>query len=189
MRRRGRVALLIALGAVATATAVVLGAPRWLSIEDPLRPCPAIVVLNGDTPSRVDEGARLHRTNAAAEVWLTDDPASADDHGDAGTRWNARRLVDLGVPPAAIHVVPGAARGTRAELEAVRAELARRRFECAVIVTSPLHTRRVKTTWARHVESSPQAVVRAAPGASYVGWAQVRKELIGSLMAFVGRAP
>jgi hypothetical protein len=44
-------------------------------------------------------------------------------------------------------------------------------------------------TWQRHVGSSPQLVVRQSPGGNYVGWTEVRKELVGSLMALVGFAP
>jgi uncharacterized SAM-binding protein YcdF (DUF218 family) len=189
MRRRRHYAFIVAIGLVAGGSALFLAAPRWLSVEDPLRDCPTIVVLNGDTPSRAEEGARLHHAGGGREVWLTDDPLSGDRQGDAGTRGNARRLVELGVPPGSIHVVPGTARGTRAELEAVAAELGRRRFDCAVIVTSPLHTRRVKITWQRHVGSSPQLVVRPSSGGNYVGWGKVRKELAGSLMALAGFAP
>ena len=131
--------LVVAILVVAAGAAVWLGAPRWVSIEDPLRDCPTVVVLNGDFPFRADEGARLHRAGRAREVWLTDDPSSADQHGDAGTRSNARRLVERGVPAPSIHVVRGAARGTRAELLAVAEELRRRRFDCAVLVTSAVH--------------------------------------------------
>src|SRR5687768_6353289 len=104
MRRRRHYAFIVAIGIVAGGTALSLGAPRWLSVQDPLRDCPAIVVLNGDTPSRAEEGARLHHAGGGREVWLTDDPSSGDRQGDAGTRWNARRLVEFGVPAGSIHV-------------------------------------------------------------------------------------
>ena len=189
MRRLRPYAFSVSLGIIAGGSALFLAAPRWLSVEDPLRDCPTIVVLNGDTPSRAEEVARLHHAGGGREVWLTDDPLSGDRQGDAGTRGNARRLVELGVPAGSIHVVPGVARGTRAELQAVAAELGRRRFDCAVIVTSPLHTRRVKITWQRHVGSPRQVVVRQSSGGNYVGWGKVRKELAGSLMALAGFAP
>lgn len=127
--------------------------PLWLSPEDSVRPCGAIVVLNGDPFSRADEAARLYHGRYAAEVWLTDDPKSSDAQGDVGSRSNTRRLVAARVTEAAILHVPGDATNTRAELQAIGAELRRRGMACGIDVTSPLHARRVKLTWTRRVKS------------------------------------
>jgi uncharacterized SAM-binding protein YcdF (DUF218 family) len=178
MRRWSAYAVAVA-AAVVVAGMAFLTAPNWLPVQDPLRECPALVVLNGDPPFRVEEGARLYHEGRGREVWLTDDPASGDQMGDAGTRWNARRLVDLGVPGASIHIVPGAARGTRAELEAIGAELVRRGFDCTIVVTSPLHTRRAKLTWRRYIGTSPHMVVRHPSDSNYVGWDSVWREVRG----------
>jgi uncharacterized SAM-binding protein YcdF (DUF218 family) len=181
---------------LALAAVLLLGPPAawggalggWLAIEDPVERCPAIVVLNGDQPARVDEAARLHHAGVGREIWLTSDPRSGDASiADAGTRSNAARLLAHGgIAPAAIHMVPGAATGTRAELEAVASELRRRTLFCAVLVTSPLHGRRVKLTWQRIVGASPRAVVRHAPGAGHAGWWAEAKELGGTVLAWIG---
>ena len=183
--RSGRRAVAGALVLVLVGAAAWLGVPRWLSVEDALAPCPAIVVLNGDTPARADEAARLYHAQAGSEVWLTDDPNSSDPAGDAGSRSNTAHLGARGVLAQAIRRVPGRARGTRAELEAVGAELQRRGLSCAIAITSPLHARRVKLTWDRRV-GSPQLIVRHAPGANYIGWDNAARELGLSMLVVAG---
>ena len=190
--RRHRGALFAALVvAVFLGTSGIAGAgalEKWLAVEDPVEPCSVVAVLNGDPPARVDEAARLYHMGVGRQIWLTSDPRSGgSDAGDAGTAWNlARLLAHGGIPRAAIELVPGAASGTRAELEAIAAELRRRTLTCAVVVTSPLHARRVKATWQRVAGTSPRAVVRHAPDASYRGWIVELKELGGTVLAWTG---
>ena len=171
------------------AGAVAVTAWRW-PVEDPLHGCPAIIVLNGDQPARVNEAARLLRLGVGREVWFTDDPAS---HGrqavDAGTRSNLQRLLDRGVPEASIRIVPGSARRTREELRLIAAELTRRRVECAVAVTSPIHTRRVRLLWKRDVGPAPVLLVRGAPDAGYTGTLATLREMIATLAVATGTAP
>jgi uncharacterized SAM-binding protein YcdF (DUF218 family) len=181
-----RVTLIVAAGSGILVSALFATAPRWLPVQDSLQECTTVVVLNGDPPFRVEEAADIYRAIHAREIWLTADPASGDRRGDAGTRWNARGLVELGVPSAAIHVVPGAARGTRAELAAVAAELARLHRPCAVAVTSPLHTRRAKMTWRRDVGVSPQLIMRHPSGSNYVSRQQAGQELLGIARMLAG---
>ena len=159
---------------------------KWLAVEDPLEPCQALIVLNGEHPGRAEEAVRLFRAGVGREVWLTDDPKSAGADGDAGTRSNRTHLVQHGVPAAAIHVVPGAATGTRAELHAVAAELRRRALPCAVLVTSPLHVRRVRVTWQRVAGAAPRAIVRATTSHDYSGWRKEAAELALTLLAVIG---
>ncbi len=144
-----------------------------------------MVILNGDQPARALEAARLYRAGVAPEVWLTSDPRSARAGEDAGTRSNVARLTANGVPRAAIHFVPGAATSTRAELEAIAAELRRGRVPCAILVTSGVHGRRVRITWDRVVGDSPRALVRRAPGGGYAGWRADLKELAGIVAAWL----
>jgi uncharacterized SAM-binding protein YcdF (DUF218 family) len=183
--RSGRRAVAVALVLVLVGAAAWLGVPRWLSVEDALEPCPVVVVLNGDPPARADEGARLYHARVSSEVWLTDDPNSSDLAGDAGSRWNTAHLGEQGVPAQAIRRVPGSARGTRAEMEAVGAELRRRQIACAIAITSPLHARRVRLTWDRHV-GAPRLIVRHASGANYVGWDKAAREFVGALLVIAG---
>ena len=178
--------LAVVLGSAVSAAASPLG--DWIAVQDPLEPCPVTAVLNGDEPARVDEAARLYRAGFGEEIWLTNDPRSGNrEVADAGTQSNARRLVEAGrLPARALQILAGTATSTRAELAIIAAELRRRGLPCAVIVTSPLHARRVKATWVQIAGGAPRAVVRHAPGAGYVGWWIELKELGGTMLARVG---
>jgi uncharacterized SAM-binding protein YcdF (DUF218 family) len=156
------------------------------AVNDRVEACGPLVVLNGDHPARAHEAARLFREGVGREVWLTSDPHSSDSHGDAGTRSNATTLTADGVPSTAIHTIPGAARGTRAEIAAVAEELRRQDVPCAIVVTSPVHARRVRVTWQRVVGASPRAVIRHAPGAAYAGWYAQARELGATFFAWIG---
>jgi hypothetical protein len=167
------------------AVAAWFGAPAWLTYEDALARCPVVVALNGDPFARADTAALLYHEGFANEVWLTDDPKSSDAQGDAGSASNTRRLLALSVPEQVIRRVPGAAVNTRAEMELIGVELRRRRLACGIAVTSPLHGRRVRLTWDRHVKS-PALVVRYAAGANYVERAKVLRELGASMAVIAG---
>jgi uncharacterized SAM-binding protein YcdF (DUF218 family) len=181
-------AILVIAVVLGNAPAAASPLAAWLAVQDPLEPCPVTAVLNGDEPARVDEAARLYHAGIGREVWLTSDPRSGNQEvTDAGTQSNLRRLIEAGgIPARAIHILPGPATGTHAELAILAAEVRRRDLPCVVIVTSPLHARRVKATWARIAGGAPRAVVRHARGAGYVGWWIELKELGGTLLARIG---
>lgn len=164
----------------------VLGVASWLVLPDSLAPCPALVILNGDFPARVDEASRLYHAGVAREVWLTNDPQSADSRGDAGTASNIERLTATGVPATAIRIVPGEALGTRRELVAVGVELRRRALPCAIVVTSPAHGARVKVTWWKLVGATPGLLVRHAPGGTYTGWRVIGREAVFTVATLLG---
>ena len=183
-----RRALVLAAAVVVLGVTTFLAAPYWLTPEDPLERCAALVVLNGDQPVRADEAARLYQAASAPEVWLTSDPRNRGRGGesDAGTVSNMRRLLRHGVPRAAIRELPGAAIGTRAELAIVLAEAQRYRAGCVIVVTSPLHARRVKLTWRHEAGGATRLVVRHAPDAGYTGWTYEAQELVLSGRALLG---
>ena len=178
------VALVAAIVLIVASSASASVVTDWLAAENPLERCPTLVVLNGEHPGRADEAARLYRAGYGREVWLTDDPKSSAADGDAGTHSNRTYLLAHGVPGAAIRVVPGAATSTRAELEAVGSELRRRGGACVLIVTSPLHVRRVRVTWRRVIGEAPRAIVRGATATEYRA---TPKELALTFFALIGR--
>jgi uncharacterized SAM-binding protein YcdF (DUF218 family) len=188
MIRRARVTALVGLGALALLGAGML----WLAREDALAPCPVIAALNGDQPARVDEAARLHSAasgpgGVAPAIWLTNDPRSGNaDTVDAGTDSNVKRLLALGIPRAAIEILPGAAINTHAELEIIRHAAEGRGASCVIVVTSPWHVARVKATWLRTTGTTPRLVVRRAPGAQPVTWWAAAKQVGGTLAALIG---
>jgi uncharacterized SAM-binding protein YcdF (DUF218 family) len=170
-----------------TAPAASAGvASEWLAREDPLERCPALVVLSADHPGRADEAVRLYRDGFGMEVWLADDPRTAPE-GDAGIGTTRRRLVALGVPAPAIHRVTGAATSTRAELASIAAEMRRRAIPCAVLVTAPLHLRRVRVTWQHLGPGTPRAVIRATATQEHRARRNEPAELALTLFAMFGR--
>jgi uncharacterized SAM-binding protein YcdF (DUF218 family) len=94
----------------------------------------------------------------------------------------------LGVPGDAVHILPGAATGTRAELRLVREETRRRGLEDIIVVTSRLHTRRVLETWRAQGGPSPPLLLRYTPPGAYEGRATIWREVLGALAARLGLA-
>jgi hypothetical protein len=169
------------------AAGTLVAASFWLEREDDLRRCPAIAVLNGDQPARVDTAADIARSGYSDEVWLTNDPRSGTATvPDAGTESNALRLASRGVAPAAIRVLSGAARGTRAELQLIGDQARGRSLACTIIVTSPAHVARVRVLWRTIPEPKPTVVIRHASNPGYAGGGVRARELAFFAAALVG---
>jgi uncharacterized SAM-binding protein YcdF (DUF218 family) len=140
---------------------------HWLVVEDPLEKCQAIVVLSGRMPFRALEAAKLYRQGYASEVWLTHStgpgatleamqiPFVGEDS------YNLRVLVHEGVPQSAIHIIEPPIVNTADELAAVDAELQKQNGSTVIIVTSKVHTRRVRILWRKISTGHSRAVIRA----------------------------
>lgn len=157
-RRVRRIVVLLAsvIGVTALLIAAFPAIGVWLVVADPLAPSDAIFVLEGRTPSREVEAAALYHRGLAPVVGLSHprDPQELARRLArlASIQEFARAvLVGLGVPDRAILRLQPEVRNTVEEL-AVIAETARvRGFRRVILVTSPSHTRRVRTIWnARH---------------------------------------
>lgn len=164
-----RIAALIVLIVVCAASVVAFrGVGRWLIREDPLSPADVIVVLSGSMPSRAEEAARLYRLGDAHEVWVSQPAAPTSELASMGIRYlgedyfNSQVLIHSGVPEAALHVFPEPIVDTQEEVKEIAAEMRREGKASVIIVTSPQHTRRVKTLWCKIVGENPRAIVRAA---------------------------
>jgi uncharacterized SAM-binding protein YcdF (DUF218 family) len=114
----------------------------WLIVTDPLKHARAIVVLSGQFPYRAMGAADLYHQGWAPEVWITTGYDPAAD----------RTLAHLGI--AYTH------EWEYDEVREVAATLRQTRANYVIIVTSPLHTRRVRTIWHLLVGDRPQAIVR-----------------------------
>ena len=95
------------------------------------------------------------------------DPRGADEafaspgiHHVTEEEYDTQALERLGVPCSAIRVLDLPTTNTKNEFEVLREELRRKGGDKVILVTSPVHTRRVKAIWARVVGSHPQAIVR-----------------------------
>lgn len=148
--RAARVLLGVVLGGALAAA--VLGAGRPLVATDPLPAhADAIVIMAGSIPDRVLEAADLYHAGIAPRVVVTRErlrrgewrlrergvrlPESAE-HTQAA-------LVALGVPAAAVVVLPRRTRSTDSEARTI-ARWACARTRSLVVVTSRYHSRRAR---------------------------------------------
>jgi uncharacterized SAM-binding protein YcdF (DUF218 family) len=171
VKRLGR-RLLIVLAVLAVLTGAAFWAfrnlGRWLVVDDTLQPARAIVVLTGLIPYRAMEAAEIYRQGWAPEVWLfQDDPSGANDaftilgiHHVTEEEYDQQVLERLGVPKAAIRLLDPPATNTENEFDLLREELRRQGGDRVILVTSPVHTRRVKAIWRIVIGNQPQAIVR-----------------------------
>lgn len=201
-RRRSAVTLLAVLALLAAAATVAFcGIGRWLIVQDPLEPADAIAVLTGGMPYRVMEAARIYKQGLAPEIWLTAPLGPGEELRELGVEYrgeevyNAEILQKLGVPAGSIRVLNEPIVDTEDEVRVISNELRRTRKKCVILVTSPPHTRRVRTLWKELVGTRPQMVVRAAPEDPYDAnhwWRNTRdalsvvRETLGLLNAWAG---
>jgi len=160
--------------AVLTATGV-RGIGRWLVVDDPLARSEAIVVMGGRPPFRAMEAAEIYRQGWAPEVWLTRPLEVSSDTAfrkldiEIPTEevYNQRALERLGVPASAIRVIPGRAQNTAQEVRIVADELKRRGGQRVILVTSEVHSRRVRATWRALIGRNPDGLVRYTTAEPY----------------------
>ena len=168
--RRGRVLALIAAVGCGLILGIVIffGIGRWLVVEDPLVKVRAIAVLSGAMPVRAIEAAKLYREGYAPEIWLTHPVEPAATLGEMGIPYageddyNARVLVHEGVPASAIRVIEPPIVNTADEIAALAGALSNEKDRSVIIVTSKVHTRRVRLLWQRIGSGRGRAIVRAA---------------------------
>jgi uncharacterized SAM-binding protein YcdF (DUF218 family) len=148
--------LLLLVAALAGATfGLMAGLPalgRWLVVADPLVPSDVIVVVAGAPPAREVEAAALYQRRLAPLVVLSRArerntvarQLARLPHGQAVA---SEILVTLGVPERAILRLDREVENSVEELAHV-AEVSRARgFRRIILVSSPPHTRRLRTIW------------------------------------------
>ena len=169
LRRGGVLALIATVGCgLILGILLFLGVGRWLVVEDPLVKARAIAVLSGAMPIRAIEAAKLYREGYAPEIWLTHPAEPAATLGEMGIPYageddyNARVLVHEGVPASAIRVIEPPIVNTADEIAALAGALESEKDRSIIIVTSKVHTRRVRLLWQRLGSGRGRARVRAA---------------------------
>jgi uncharacterized SAM-binding protein YcdF (DUF218 family) len=196
--RRAVLIILAALLVAGVAATRELG--RWLVVQDPLERSGAIVVLSGGMPYRAMEGAKIYMEGIAPQVWLTRSlgpPELEELHIDYESEetYNRKILISEGVPDSAIRVLDPIITNTVDEERAVFAEMRRSGVGRVIIVTSPPHTRRVRTLWRKLAPSGLEAIVRASSTDHYDAnhwWRNTRdaldvvREVLGLLNAWAG---
>lgn len=175
----------------------------WLVSEDPLQKADAIAVLSGAMPLRVLEAAKLYREGYAPRVWLTHPDGPGEELKSLGIpytgedAYNQQILEHQGVPAGAIETLDPSIRNTADEIAAISDFLAHSasQTQTVIIVTSKVHTRRVRILWRRLAPRQLHAIIRGAsddPFRPNHWWAtttdalDVVRELLGTLNAWAG---
>ena len=174
---------------------------RWLVAEDPLEKASAIAVLSGRMPSRALEAARIYREGYASEIWLTRtiEPGASLQAlfvpftGEEA--YDRMVLMRKGVPESSIRVLDPPIVNTADEMLAIGQALSKENERTVIIVTSKVHTRRVKALWKRLSSADGHAIVRGVSDDGFDPahwWANsadaldVVREALGLLNAWAG---
>jgi len=166
--RRGFLLFLIAL-LVFAGVLVFRGLGRWLVRPDAPAHAGAIVILSGGMPYRAEQAAVIYRAGDAPEVWITRPRSAGEELQEMGIHYvgeedyNRQILLHAGVPDQAIQVLPDGIFDTADELTEVARQLRRENKSSVLIVTSPEHTRRVRTLWHLLAEKNEAAIVCESP--------------------------
>jgi uncharacterized SAM-binding protein YcdF (DUF218 family) len=200
-RHRRWVLLPILLLAFSISAIAFRDAGYWLVREDPLQKGDVIVVLSGGLPYRANGAANIFKSGYAPEVWVSRPEGPQQDLAVLGVHfvgeeeYNREILIRQGVPDSAIEILPDIIINTQQEVSEISREMRRTGKHTAIIVTSPEHTRRVKTLWAKLVGDDPRLIVRSAPGDPfdpYRWWGNTRdalavvREFLGLLNLWAG---
>jgi uncharacterized SAM-binding protein YcdF (DUF218 family) len=144
-----------------------LQAGNFLVREDPPEKATAVVVLSGGLPDRALGAAAIFRAGFAREVWLTQpvQPGAAMEELKlpyAGEQEYSRMvLIARGVPAADIRILRDKINNTEDELRDVAHEMDSHPGSIVIVVTSKVHTRRVRSLWKRVGNPRGRIVVRA----------------------------
>ncbi len=174
---------------------------RWLIIADPLDHAGAIVVLSGGMPARALEAAKIYQQGMAPQVWITrplnpgEALAKMNIAFTGEENYSRAILIHEGVPESAIKILAPVIVSTEEEVRAVLAEAQSARASRVILVTSPPHTRRVRTLWRKLAPAGLHAIVRPASTSEYDPdhwWRTTRdalaveRETLGLLNAWAG---
>jgi uncharacterized SAM-binding protein YcdF (DUF218 family) len=199
---RRRVAVAVAI-LVLLAGFAIARAGTALTVADPLQKADALVVIGGRVPFRAIRTAALFKDGVAPEVWLTMGYRNAAEveMERLGVRptlehvYSQQVLERLGVPTAAIHVIPVRNNNTATEMRTIASYARQRKVARVVLVTSDYHSRRVRTLWRKLVGTSPEAIVQYTDAEPFDerrwfadaadGWT-VSREWFGLLNAWLG---
>lgn len=203
MRRRRllgiiAVVLLLAVAGWVIHEPVLRAVARALIVEDALADADALVVVAGGAPFRERAVADLFKQGWAPRVIVSRpvNPAPVAALVEMGVRpldvqgESQAALLRFGVPAAALVTIKQPAQITEDELALVREEARSRGWHRLILVSSPEHTRRVKTIWYRRGSNGVGAIVRASPYGNFPrdGWWRERRMAERVLHEYLGLA-
>jgi len=199
--RRATIVALSLLAFALLAWAVHAPVLRWLasnlSIEDALAEADAIVVVAGRTPFRERGAADLYRQGWAPRVLISrpTNPDTVEALVALGVRpldfqaESQQALLRFGVPAGALVMLTEPVRITEDELAVVKREAQARGWRRLIVVSTPEHTRRVKTIWYRGGSGDVEAIVRGTPyGTPEGSWWRSRRQAEAVLREYLGLA-
>jgi uncharacterized SAM-binding protein YcdF (DUF218 family) len=152
---------------------VFLNVGRWLVVEDPLQKASAIAVLSGRMPGRALEAARVYKQGYAPRIWLTysSEPKATLEKLSISfvseDVYNKQILMHEGVPESAIQVLEPPIVNTADEMKTIGGALRKENQRSVIIVTSPVHTRRVRALWKRLAAQDGTAMVHGVSDDSF----------------------
>ena len=197
--RRAALAAVALLAVLLLVWAVHAPVLRWLasnlSIEDALAESDVIVVVAGGTPFRERGAAELYRQGWAPRLLISRpiNPSSVDDLVALEVRRldlqgeSRAALLRFGVPAAAIVALTEPVRITEDELALVKHEARARGWRRVILVSTPEHTRRVKTIWYRRGNGDVEVIVRGTPYGRPEGiWWRDRRQAEAILHEYLG---
>ena len=174
---------------------------RWLVVEDPLRKANAIAVMSGRMPDRALEAALIYQQGYAPRVWLTHSTepgatlAKLSVHFIGEEEYDKQLLMHEGVPESAIEVLDPSIVNTADEMKTIGSALAKQKDGTVILVTSKVHTRRVRALWKRLAAPDGAAIVRGVSDDKFdpAHWwrstgdaLDVVREILGLLNAWAG---
>jgi uncharacterized SAM-binding protein YcdF (DUF218 family) len=171
--RRPRLWVTLLGAVVLVAWFAFLNVGRWLVDEDPLQKASAIAVLSGRMPDRALEAARVYKQGYAPRVWLTHstEPGATLQKLSISfvgeDSYNKQILIHEGVPESAIEVLEPAIVDTADEMRTIGEALRGEKQRSVILVTSKVHTRRVKALWNRLAARHGVAIVHGVSDDSF----------------------
>lgn len=164
-RIRRLLARTLVVGALAIALLALAACPRaahFLIIDEPLQPADAIVVLAGARVQRWLEAVDLYREGMSAAIVLSPgiiEPAEVRLRA-MGIRYPSETdlvkdaMVQMGIPEAAISVLPETVDNTAHEAVIAHRVAAQRGWKSLIVVTSKYHTRRSRFAFERELRDA-----------------------------------
>lgn len=174
---------------------------RWLVVEDPLQKAYAIAVLSGKMPERALEAARIYNQGFASHVWLTHSTEPGASLAKLSVpfvgeeSYDRQILVHQGVPESSISVLDPPIVSTADEMKTIGQSLRNENQRSVILVTSKVHTRRVRALWNRISSRDGIAIVRGVSDDSFdpAHWWEntadaldVVREVLGLANAYAG---
>lgn len=203
MRLRGKGVLLGSSVAIIVAVALYVSYPSalravggYLVTEEPLEHSSAVVILGGGLPIRAMEAAEIYKAGWAARVVVTRAMRREEYYMLRGLvsdikeerDYNREILLAAGVPRSAIVMIDEEAENTLEELRLVTQIIGARDEAPLILVTSKIHTRRVRVIWSYLNGNQPKAIVRWARGDPFEldRWWRERRFAFAVLREYLG---